>query len=140
MMPLTETKERTMMPMTATGLINAPKTLKESLERALTFMKENTGSYGEYENYQGCPCLIGSYFTRDQRKWIIAEYINDEAIYKAVRKIGHKNLLDLTAMDVNQCYVMQSYFDTGRRHELTRMIQEILDGKTEQINGIKFTL
>jgi len=140
MMPMTETKERTMMPMTATGIENAPKTLKESLERAVVFLKESTGSYGEYENYQGCPCLIGSYFSKEQRAWIIQEDINDEPICKAVRKIGHKNLLDLTAMNAEQCYVMQSCFDTGRRHELTRMIQEVLKGDRAVIRGIEFTL
>ena len=137
---MTETKELTLMPMTERGIENAPKNLKESLERAVAFMKENTGSYGMYEDDKGCPCLIGSYFSKDQRAWIIAEDINDLPIYNAVRKIGHQNLLDLTAMNADQCYVIQNYFDTGRRHELTRMIQEVLKGDRETINGIRFTL
>jgi len=129
-----------LIPMPQVTIDAAPKTLRESLERAITYMETHRGSTGRYEDDRGCPCLIGSYFSKEQRKWIIDEGINGHKMYSAVHQIGHGNLLALTAMDVEQCSLLQLYFDCDHSERLIEMIQEVLDGKTEQIKGTKFVL
>jgi len=119
---------------------NAPKTLKESLERAVAFLEENEISSSVYENDAGCPCLIGSYFTPQQRAWIIDENLNDLHIYKVVKKIGHQNLTAMTAMSHEQCSVLQHKFDSGRGDRLQTKILDILAAKKGTISGIEFKL
>jgi len=128
------------IPMPQSALDGAPKTLKESLERAITFMETHQGGVGRYEDSKGCPCLIGSYFSKEQRAWIIDEGINGYKMYSAVHRIGHGNLLALTSMNVDQCSLLQLYYDCDHSERLIEMIQAILDGKTEQIKGTKFIL
>jgi len=122
------------------ALNNAPKTLRESLERAVVFLEENDISSALYEDSNGCPCLIGSYFSKDQRAWIIAEGMNEQPIYKTVKTIGEQNLTAMTAMTTNQCSVLQHEFDAGRGDKLQTKILDILTIKKGSINGIEFTL
>jgi len=126
--------------MTKVTIKNAPKNLTESLERAFTFLEENEISSAVYENEAGCPCLIGSYFSKNQRQWLIDEYLNDKPIYQATKKIGHENLTAMTAMTVDQCSVLQHEFDSGRGNKLQTRILDILTVKKGKINGIIFTL
>ena len=118
----------------------APKTLRESLERALAFLKENKGGYAKYENSCGDPCLIGSYFTPEQRQWIIKEDINSECIYQAVKVIGEHNLKAMTGMSTDQCSVLQNHFDCKNVPELIECIQDVLLGKRVSIEGTYFIL
>jgi len=122
------------------ALNKAPKNLKESLERALTFMITHKGGAARYEDDKGCPCLIGSYFTPEQRQWIIAKGYNDYQTVSLVHEIGHQNLTAMTGMNTNQCWILQTFYDSHQVVRLTGMIQEILDGKTEYIQCVHFTL
>jgi len=119
---------------------NAPKTLKESLERAVSFLEENDISSAVYENENGDPCLIGSYFTKKQRAWIIDEGLNDQACNKLVKTIGEQNLTAMTGMSPSQCSLIQSYFDSNDGEKLKGKLLDILSGRNKQIDRIEFNL
>jgi len=119
---------------------NTPKTLKESLKRAVAFLEENKSGWPMYEDRQGCPCLIGSYFTKEQRKWIKDESLNGSSVAVLETKIGTENLLAMTGMNVNQCRILQQSFDRGRGVNLLESIKHVLAGKSVSIGTEMFQL
>jgi len=93
-----------------------------------------------YEDKRGCPCLIGSYFTKDQLAWIKEKQINRKTIDTATKIIGTKNLTAMTAMTVDQCYVLQDSFDMGNNETLLTNIKQILSGQRTRISNVEFKL
>ena len=119
---------------------NAPKTLKSSLKRAVAFLEKTKRGNAVYTDKNFNTCLIGSYFTPEQREWINKKGLNRKAIDTVEKKIGTKNLLAMTGMDVDQCFVLQDEFDMGNGEKLLINIKQILSGQRTSIIGVEFKL
>jgi len=119
---------------------NAPKTLKESLERAVVFLKLKPKGDSLYQNFDGNPCLIGSYFTPEQLKWIRMKNMNKEPITSLYCEVGEKNLTAMTSMTLDQCTVLQQLYDSGNGPLLQSAISTVLKGKKKTIEGISFRI
>jgi len=126
--------------MTKVTIKNAPKTLRASLKRAVTFLERNQSSNAMYEDERGCPCLIGSFFTIEQRKWLKEKRLNRKTIDTVEKKIGTKNLLAMTGMNMHQCFVLQDRFDMGFGDSLLTNIKAALVGQNVSIDDVEFKL
>jgi len=119
---------------------NAPKTLKESLKRAVAFLELKPKGENLYQDCEGNPCLLGSYFTSEQLKWIRMKNLNKTQITSVYREIGEKNLTAMTGMTVDQCTVLQQLYDSGNGPLLQSAISTVLKRKMKTIDGISFRI
>ena len=126
--------------MTKVTIKNAPKTLRDSLKRALTFIKKKKSVKNIYSDNLGNSCLIGSYFTPEQREWIKTKDLNESNIAHVSQKIGRRNLLAMTGMNADQCSVLQNDFDSGDSNFLFASIKGVLAGDRDKISGVRFKL
>jgi len=127
------------------ALAQAPKTTREALERALNYAKTHELAKYHYVNYNGDCCIIGQFFTPEQRKLIRTTdtpsgSLNEKDVFELAGRIGKKNLKAMTGLTVKQAAALQFQNDNTSKEMLIFNIERVLSGQTNTITGEVFTL
>lgn len=112
------------MTKTHPALSGTPKTLREALTRALAFA-EKAKNYGSccYQSKNGNTCIIGSFFTSEQRRDIAKRGLNGSSALSLSEKLGSNNIRAMTGMSIEQTRVLQSMFD--KRHGKVQLVENL---------------
>lgn len=128
------------------AVTQAPKNLRESLERVAEFLKSGrqSTSYSYLSRSKEGPknCVIGQFFTPDQLEYIRLQGLNRASVKALTRDIGAENLMAMTHLNVDQAWALQDLFDRGveSRRMLLNSVQEVLLLCRPRINNIEFRL
>lgn len=133
--------------MTHPALEQAPKSLREALERIVAYAKKNGLKQLVYaDNFTGRCCAIGQFFTPEQIQEIKdaknrdGNSLNGERIDAVVKRFGEKNIEAMTGMTVEQATAIQIVNDNIGEEKLIGGIQAILKSGYGYIYGVKFDL
>ena len=101
-------------------LETAPKTLRESIERIVSYAANRRLANGWYvdpaNHYQ--TCAIGLFFTAEQRRDILARGLNGELVTFVAKEIGVPNIEAMTGMSIEQATAIQRMNDTNSNYLL----------------------
>jgi len=118
------------------ALEQAPKNLREALERIRDYAKENPVLPAcMYQGRSGLRRIIGQFFTQAQLDYIKAHKdkdgisLNHTTVRGMAVAIGKENIEAMTGMTVEQAHALQYQFDNFPRLEFLKRLDAVLRGE-----------
>lgn len=126
----------------------APKTLREALERAAAFLNSDRAQPPGtclYRDGSGKNCIIGSFFTDAQLDDIVTgtESFNRADVPRLAKAVGEWNIELMTGMTRQKAEALQCLFDQRRFRDILRAdLASILasDSGIGRIGNVEFNL
>jgi hypothetical protein len=128
------------------ALEQAPKTLRQALERIVAYGEKNEMAFRQYLDDEGCHCAIGQFFTPAQLAEIrktpvlgLDATLNSRRVEKLAEVFGKQNIEAMTGMNLAQAKTIQ-YLNDFAHSELLPAIRAVLNGEKCSIRTVEFGL
>ena len=121
------------------ALANVPKSTKEALQRILDHAQSHKLARQKYIDKQGNCCAIGLFFTKEQKLEIMKSKSNGLNVEMLSSHFGRENIEAMTGLTLHQADAIQ-YYNDHAPFRFVKAIKELVTGKIERLEGVKFNV